>query len=55
MKTQITKAEVNDLPLGKFEGEIIVVDNIKKTAAAIKDIERENIIAVDTKRLSFDF
>lgn len=49
MKTQITKAEVNDLPLGKFEGEIIVVDNIKKTAAAIEDIERENIIGVDTE------
>ncbi len=49
MKTQITKAEVNDLPLGKFEGEIIVIDSIKKIADAIEDIERENIIGVDTE------
>ena len=49
MKTQITKAEVNDLPLGKFEGEIIVVDNITKIALAIEDIEHENIIGVDTE------
>ena len=49
MKTQITKAEVNNLPLGKFEGQIIVIDDIKKTAAAIEDIERENIIGVDTE------
>ena len=49
MKTQITKSEVNDLPLGKFEGEIILVDNIKKIANAIEDIERENIIGVDTE------
>lgn len=49
MKTQITKAEVNDLPLGKFEGEIIVIDSIKKIADVIEDIERENIIGVDTE------
>lgn len=49
MKTQITKAEVNDLPLGKFEGEIIVIDSIKKIADAIEDIERKNIIGVDTE------
>ncbi len=49
MKTQITKAEVNDLPLGKFEGEIIVVDNVTKIGDVIKDIELEKIIGVDTE------
>ena len=49
MKTEITKAEVNDLPLGKFEGQIIVVDSIKKMGPAIECIERENIIGVDTE------
>ena len=49
MKTKITKAEVNDLPLGKFEGEIIIVDSNKKIDDAIQDIERENIIGVDTE------
>ena len=49
MKTEITKAEVNELPLGKFEGEIIVVDSPIKIADAIEEIENENIIGVDTE------
>lgn len=49
MKTQITKSEVNDLPLGKFEGEITVIDNMKKISDAIEEIKQENIIGVDTE------
>jgi len=49
VKTEITKAEVNELPLGKFEGEIIVVDSPIKIADAIEEIENENIIGVDTE------
>lgn len=49
MKKEITKDEVNVLPLGKFEGEIVVVDKPAKLEYAIEDIENENIIGVDTE------
>jgi len=49
VKTEITKAEVNELPLGKFEGEIIVLDTPIKITDAIEEIENENIIGVDTE------
>jgi ribonuclease D len=49
VKTEIDKTEVNNLPLGKFEGEIIIVDTALKIAEAIENIENENIIGVDTE------
>tara|TARA_B100000767_G_C19707373_1_gene511163 strand:+ start:456 stop:1043 length:588 start_codon:yes stop_codon:yes gene_type:complete len=49
LKKEITKDEVNVLPLGKFEGEIVVVDKPEKLEYAIEDIENENIIGVDTE------
>tara|TARA_B100000614_G_scaffold194254_1_gene175467 strand:- start:137 stop:724 length:588 start_codon:yes stop_codon:yes gene_type:complete len=49
LKTKITKSEINNLPLGKFEGEIIVVDKRDKIPDAIKEIKLESIIGVDTE------
>lgn len=49
MRTIITKEEVNELPLGKYEGEIIIVDTPVQVANAIEEIENENIIGVDTE------
>lgn len=49
MRTEITKAEVNELPLGKYEGKIVIVDTPIQIADAIEDIENENIIGVDTE------
>ncbi len=49
MKTSITKPEVNDLPLGRFEGQISVIETVQGISAAIEDIEKENIIGVDTE------
>ena len=49
MITEITKAQVNELALDKFEGEIVVVDSAQKTTEALEDIEHENIIGVDTE------
>ena len=49
MRTKITKSEINDLPLGKFEGEIIIVDQRDKIADSIKEIKLESIIGVDTE------
>lgn len=49
MITEITKAQINELPLDKFEGEIVIVDSAQKTTDALIDIEHENIIGVDTE------
>lgn len=49
MKTQITKDEINELPLGKFEGEIVLVDTAVQMADAIDAIKKENIIGIDTE------
>lgn len=49
VRTIITKEEVNELPLGKYEGEIIIVDTPVQVANAIEEIENENIIGVDTE------
>ncbi|MBL56757.1 MAG: 3'-5' exonuclease [Flavobacteriales bacterium] len=49
VKTSINKDEVNELPLGKYEGRIIIVDTPLQVADAIEEIENENIIGVDTE------
>lgn len=49
MRTRITKSEINDLPLGKFEGEIILVDKKDEIIDSIKKIKLERIIGVDTE------
>lgn len=49
MRTEITKVEVNELPLGKYEGNIVIVDTPIQIADALEDIENENIIGVDTE------
>ena len=49
MITEITKAQINELPLDKFEGQIVIVDSAQKTTDALIDIEHENIIGVDTE------
>jgi ribonuclease D len=47
--TEITKAQINELPLDKFEGEIVIVDSAQKITEALIDIEYENVIGVDTE------
>lgn len=49
MKTKITKSEINELSLGKFEGEIIVVDSYQAIDQSIEELKRERIIGVDTE------
>jgi ribonuclease D len=49
LRTRITKSEINDLPLGKFEGEIILVDKEDEIIDSIKKIKLERIIGVDTE------
>jgi ribonuclease D len=49
VRTEITKLEVNELPLDKFEGEIVIVDSASQMADAIDEINLENIIGIDTE------
>jgi len=45
----ITKEEINDLPLGYFEGDIIVVDNFRDVKKAAKILEGYPVIGFDTE------
>ena len=49
MKTTITKLEVNQLPLDKFKGEIVIVESAKQIKDAINEINLETIIGIDTE------
>jgi ribonuclease D len=49
LKTKITKSEINDLPLGKFEGEIIVINEKHQIVESIREIKLERIVGVDTE------
>tara|TARA_B100000795_G_scaffold243008_1_gene206601 strand:+ start:916 stop:1503 length:588 start_codon:yes stop_codon:yes gene_type:complete len=49
VRTEITKTEVNELPLNKFEGEIVIVDSAVQMADAIDAINLENIVGIDTE------
>lgn len=45
----ITKEEINDLPLGYFEGDIIVVDRFRNVKKAAKILEGYPVIGFDTE------
>ncbi|MBE9467344.1 MAG: 3'-5' exonuclease domain-containing protein 2 [Bacteroidetes bacterium] len=48
-QSTITKEEIAELPLIKFDGEIIVVDNKKKLDAIIPDLKKEKLFGFDTE------
>ena len=48
-QSKITKEEIAELPLTKFNGEIIVIDNKKKLEAIIADLKKERILGFDTE------
>lgn len=45
----ITKAEINELPLFRFEGPIHVVDNDASARQAIKKLKKEKVLGFDTE------
>lgn len=45
----ITKDEIKELEIKRFEGEIILIDQEKDAAAALDEISQEKIIGVDTE------
>lgn len=46
---RITKTEINELPLGQFEGEIILVDNLDQVREARNELSKHKLIGFDTE------
>jgi ribonuclease D len=46
---KISKTEIMDLPLGQFEGEIILVDKPTQIVDVIKELSGANLIGFDTE------
>lgn len=45
----ITKEELNELPLGQFEGEIFLIDELDQVEEAVDFLEDQRIIGFDTE------
>lgn len=46
---QITKDEINELPLGQFEGEIYLIDKLEDVAEVADFLKTQSIIGFDTE------
>lgn len=46
---KITKPEINELPLFKYEGKIVIAADEKQIAKAIFEIEEHDLIGIDTE------
>ena len=46
---RITKEEINELPIVRFGGKIIVVDDVLKVEEAMKDLCKQKIVGIDTE------
>lgn len=45
----ITKEQVNELPLGQFEGEIILINSIDQVQEAVDELSSHSLIGFDTE------
>jgi ribonuclease D len=48
-KTTITNDEINELPLGAFEGKVIVVEDARNLAKTFDEINHHKIVGFDTE------
>ncbi len=48
-KVTITHEEINELPLGAFEGEVTLVDDAQHLAKAFAEISRHRMVGFDTE------
>lgn len=46
---QITKEEINELPLGQFEGDIYLIDKVEDVEEVVEFLETQSIIGFDTE------
>ena len=45
----ISKEDINLLPLGKFEGDIVIIDQISQLATAFEAINQHAFVGFDTE------
>jgi ribonuclease D len=48
-KQEVTKEEINELPLIRYEGEVVVVTTAEELADALQDLSRQPVIGFDTE------
>jgi ribonuclease D len=46
---RISKETINDLPLGQFEGEIVLIDSLDQVKEAADELFRHNLLGFDTE------
>ena len=46
---EITKEQINELPLKRYEGKVVVVSNAEQLALALEELGRANVIGFDTE------
>ena len=46
---EITKEQINELPLKRYEGKVVVVSNAEQLALALEELKRANVIGFDTE------
>ena len=49
MRTAISKEEIQEMPVGKFEGKTSIIDEVAMIDLAIESIRKETIIGIDTE------
>lgn len=48
-RAKITKEEINQLPIVKFDGEIVVVDDPSKVDIAVQELYGHTVVGIDTE------
>ena len=48
-KQEVTKEEINELPLIRYEGEVVVVTTADELADALADLNRQTVLGFDTE------
>ncbi|MGK7390856.1 MAG: 3'-5' exonuclease [Candidatus Cyclobacteriaceae bacterium M2_1C_046] len=48
-QSTISNEEVNELPLGKFEGDVVIIDNLSDVKEAIAELKQEPALGFDTE------
>ena len=48
-KTSVSKEELKEYPIQKFEGSITVIDKIEQVASAVSYLEKQKILGFDTE------
>ncbi|MDN5212502.1 3'-5' exonuclease [Fulvivirgaceae bacterium BMA12] len=49
LNNYITKEEINQLPIGQFEGEVVVIDKLDQVSTAVQEIGSHELIGFDTE------